>query len=63
MPSKSYDYSEKAIKKRNKDYKISIDFYEVLFREEPNEIFWEDTVDLTINSKNSFQHVNLFKFA
>lgn len=62
MPSKNYDYNDKAIRRRNKDYKKSLEFYEVLFLTEPNEIFWEDTVSLTINSKNGFQHVNLFKF-
>ena len=30
--------------------------------EEPQENLWEDPVDLTINSKNGFQHLNLFKY-
>lgn len=62
MPSKNYDYTSKGIRSRAKDYKLSLEFYEVLFNTEPNEILWESAVDLTINSKNGFQHVNLFKY-
>ena len=62
LPSKNYDYNEKGIKRRTKDYQLSLEFYEVLFGSEPNEILWESAVDLTINSKNGFQHVNLFKY-
>lgn len=63
MPSKNYDYNNKGIRKRVKDYKISLRLYEELFDIEPNEMFWESAVDLAINSKNGFQHVSLFKFA
>lgn len=62
LPSKNYDYNEKGIRQRTKQYKKSLEIYEVLFGDEPNEIFWESPVDLTINSKNGFQHMNLFKF-
>jgi hypothetical protein len=62
LPSKNYDYNEKGIKQRTKDYKESLRIYEQLFGDEPNETLWESAVDLTINSRNGFQHVNLFKY-
>lgn len=62
IPSKNYDYDTKGIKQRTRDYKKSLEIYEILFNEEPNEILWESAVDLTINSKNGFQHLNLFKY-
>jgi hypothetical protein len=62
LPSRNYDYTNKGIRKRTKEYKKTLDIYEGLFGIEPDEILWESPVDLTINSKNGFQHVNLFKY-
>ena len=62
LQSRNYDYNQKGIKNRTKEYKKTLKIYEELFGDEPDEILWESPVDLTINSKNGFQHVNLFKY-
>ncbi|CAI2385678.1 unnamed protein product [Moneuplotes crassus] len=62
LESKNYDYSSAGVVARTRDYKKTLKVYEDIFDSEPEEAFWEDPVDLTINSTNGLQHLNLFKY-